>query len=70
MNDVLVLVPVVACWAGSDVGEIGVVTLARRLLEWCCWDAGEGDPTSGCSCPRDGWGLELLWSDKCIFASY
>ena len=29
----LVLVPVVVCWAGIDVGEIGVVTLARRLLK-------------------------------------
>lgn len=63
------LVPVVVCWAGIDVGEIGVVTLARRPLKWCCWVVGERDPTSGCSCPRDCWVLELLWSNRYIFAN-
>lgn len=66
----LVSVPVVVCWAGVDVGEIGVVTLSRRLLKWCCWDVGERDPTSACSCPREGWGLEMPWSDRYIFARY
>lgn len=67
-SDVLVLVPVVVCWAGIGVGEIGVVTLARRLLKWCCcWDVGERDPTSACSCPRDGWVLEMLLSNNIYF---
>ena len=55
---------------GWYVGGIGVVTLARRLLKWCCWDAGERDPTFGCSCIRDGWVLESLWSSRYIFARY